>query len=116
MTALVLRLAEPDQTGLIGENHSLNAVTKPELAEQARDVRLDCRLADDELGCDLRVRKTAGEQPQHLGLARGELPEHLARLGAGRQRGGEPLEQPARYRRGEQRVAAGDDSDRFDQL
>jgi hypothetical protein len=37
------------------------------------DVRLDRRVADDELGRDLRVGQAAGKQQEDVELARGEL-------------------------------------------
>ena len=69
------------------------------------DVRLDRVLADHQLRRDLRVGQPAGDQPQHLELARRQLGQrgrHAAGLGAGGV--GEALDQPAGDRRREQRV------------
>jgi hypothetical protein len=50
-----LRLARLDETGLVRGHHRLHAVTKAELHEDVRDVRLHCGLAHEQLGCDLGV-------------------------------------------------------------
>ena len=69
------------EPALVREHDRLHAVAQAELAEDAGDVRLDRVLADDELGCDLGVRESPGEQPEHLELAGGELVERGRRRG-----------------------------------
>lgn len=51
-------LARPQlhETGLVGEDGGLDSILELELVENARDVRLDRRLAYDQLLCDLGVR------------------------------------------------------------
>src|SRR3712207_2958846 len=46
-----------DEPGLVGDDDGLDAVAEPELAQDARDVRLDRRLAEDEALGELRVRQ-----------------------------------------------------------
>jgi hypothetical protein len=50
-----------DETGLIGEDHRVNAVAQIQLCEYVRDMRLDGGLANDQLFCDLGVRHPARE-------------------------------------------------------
>ena len=73
------RLEHP---GLVGEHDRLHAVAQAELLEDVRDVRLDRRLADEELLPDLCVRQARGDEAEDLVLARGELAELLGRRGA----------------------------------
>ena len=88
---------------LVREDDSLDAVAQPELGEQAGDVRLDRRRLDDELA--LRSRRWSGRGRAGAGrLARARS----ARSSAGRRRrrgSGELLDQPAGACGGEQRVA-----------
>ena len=58
----------------------------------------------------------ARQQPQDLGLARGQLVERGRPGAAGRPMRRELLDQPARDGRGEQRLAAGDGADPVDEL
>ena len=44
------------EPALVGEDDGLDAVAKAELGEDVRDVRLDGRLADEELLTDLGIR------------------------------------------------------------
>src|SRR3954463_3029153 len=62
-----------DQSGLVGDDDGLDAVAQAELLEDPRDVRLDRRLAEEELPRDLGVRAAAGEQAQDVDLARRQL-------------------------------------------
>ena len=64
--------ARRDQAGLVGEDHRLHAVAQPQLGEHVADVGLDRRLADHQLGGDLRVGHALGDQPQHLQLPLGQ--------------------------------------------
>src|SRR5436305_1205705 len=101
--AAAARLAHagPYETVFVGEDDGLDAVAQRELSEQAGDVRLDRGWLDDELGGDLRVRESAGEQAQDVKLAAGEQAKR------GRRRGGarEFLDQPACAPGREERVA-----------
>src|SRR5690348_16533225 len=62
-----------DEAALVGKDDSLDAVAESELHQDARDVRLDGCLADDEAGRDLGVGEAAGEELEHLELTRGQL-------------------------------------------
>ena len=77
-----------DQPSLVGEDDRLAAVAQLELGEDAADVGLHRLLRDDEALRDLGVGQALGDEPQHLGLPRGELAEALpaARRGSGRSR------------------------------
>ena len=77
-------------------------------------MRLDCRLADVELLADLRVREAARNQTKHVQLALRQLAELLRRLSARNAR--ELLDHPLRDRGGQQRVSAGHDPDRLEEL
>ena len=103
--------------GFVREDHRLHAVAHPELHQHVRHVRLDRRVADHEVGSDLRVRAPAREQQQHLALALGELLQTGRAVGlAHRRPAGELGDHRARHRRSEQRGAACDDADRVEQL
>src|SRR5919204_6997273 len=80
--------------GLVREHHRLDAIAQPELHEHARDVRLDGRLADDELSGDLSVGQPAGHELEDLELSGGELVEPLRRLSGRRDGDGELLDEP----------------------
>ena len=69
------RRAGPHEPGLVGEHDGLDAVAQAELAQHARDVRLDGRLAQEQPLGQLRVRQAAGEQLEDLELALGERRE-----------------------------------------
>ena len=97
--------------GLVGEHDRLHAVAQPELHQHARDVRLDRRLAHDQLGRDLGVRQPARDELEHLELARGQLVEALGRRRGGGRGGRELLDQPLGDRGREQRLALRDDAD-----
>src|SRR5438128_1112489 len=62
---------------LVREHDCLDAVTKVELLQDVRDVRLDGRVADVELSADLGVREAAGDQAENVELALGEIVELL---------------------------------------
>ena len=57
-----------DQARPDGEDGRLHAVLAPELLEDARDVRLRRRRADEELGRDLTVVPSGGDQANDLEL------------------------------------------------
>jgi len=61
-----------DQSRLVGHDHGLHAVPKPQLAEDVRDMGLDRGLADMQPPSDLGIRKPAGKFAQHLELTLGE--------------------------------------------
>ena len=65
--------ARLDEARLVREDDGLDAVAEPELPEDARDMRLHGRLADEELLGDLGVREASRDQLQDLDLARGQL-------------------------------------------
>jgi hypothetical protein len=81
-----------------------------------RDVCLDRRLTEDELGRDLRVGEPAREQDQDRALAGRQLGDGLRWRRGSRAAAGELLDQPARDGGGEKRAAVGDAADRSDQL
>ena len=66
-------LARRHQAGLVGEHHGLGAVAQGQLHEDAAHVGLGGLLGDHQMLADLRVRQAAGDERQHLRLARGEL-------------------------------------------
>jgi hypothetical protein len=53
----------------VREHDRLHAVAQPELHQHARDMRLDRRIAHDQLGSDLGVRQPARDQLEDLQLA-----------------------------------------------
>src|ERR1700682_6843295 len=93
-----------DQSRLVGHDHSLHAIPKPQLAEYMRDMGLDRGLADMQPSSDLSIRKPAGKFAQDLELALGEGCQLLrpldCRLGAP----GELLDQAPGHGGIEQRV------------
>jgi hypothetical protein len=60
-----------DQSCLIGEDHRLDPVADPELAQQAGDVAFHCCLADEQAFGQLGVGEPAGLQREYLGLSLG---------------------------------------------
>ena len=100
--------------------HQLHAVVQLELAEGVLDVVLDGAVRDDQALGDLLVAEPLGDQPQHLGLAVGELRAPWARRRRrGRRVGGQPAvlaEDQAGQARGEDRVADGRAAHRVQQL
>ena len=101
---------------LVRQDDRLNAVAQAELAQDARDVALHRRLADEQLARDLRVRHPARDQPQHLELARAEFLGRGGLIQAGRRVLAVVLDQPPGDRRREQRLAGGDRAHRAGQL
>src|SRR3954454_3495365 len=87
-----------------------------QLHEDARHVRLHGGLAHDQLGGDLRVRHPARDQLEDLVLARRQLVELLRRRAVDGRVRGELLDQPARDRRGQQRLALRHDVDAGNEL
>src|SRR5687767_12489265 len=65
--------ARGDQPDSDGVERRLRPAYQPELAEDAADVGLDGLLADAERARDLLVGLPHRHQPQHVGLALGEL-------------------------------------------
>src|SRR5215831_5474312 len=61
-----------DKARVEGRDHGLHAVADAELSEDAREVRLDRRLAEVEVRAELGVREPAGEQGEDLELALGQ--------------------------------------------
>src|SRR4029453_9201131 len=89
------RIAGTHQPGLVGQDDGLNAVAEVQLAEDARDVALDRRLAEEQALRELGVGKPLCEQLQDFELALCEQIE--ARRGpfvAVRERVGEGGEEP----------------------
>ena len=79
-------VAGPDQPRFVGEHHGLNPVPEPQLGKDARHVRLDGRLAEEEPLRDLGVGKAPGDQPQDLGFALGQFAERGGRSPGGGRR------------------------------
>ena len=104
-----LLFAGGDQAGLVGEHDSLRPVAQAQLHEDAADVSFGGLFGDDEGGADLRVGHAAGDEGQHLGLARsqpggGGLDVVLA-LALGPGAAGEVLDQAPGHR-GRERLPA----------
>src|SRR5437588_1095903 len=97
---------------LVREDDRLHTVADFELREHARDMRLDGRRLDDELGRDLGIRQAASEQAQDVSLPGGQLVERRVRRRPPR----ELLDQTARARRGEQCVTVVHRVNRRDEL
>jgi len=68
-------------------------------------MRLDCGLAENEGGGYLGVGEAAGDQPQHVELALGQLGELRRPTGSGRCSLDEALDHPPGDRGSEQRLA-----------
>ncbi len=79
-------------------------------------MRLDRVHGDDELVGDLLVRPPAGDQPQRLGLAVGQLGQQQGAAVAGIDAGGVPLHESPGEGREDERLAARDDADGLRQL
>src|SRR3954454_22707193 len=68
-----------EETALVGEHDGLCAVPQLQLLEQPGDVGLDRGVADEQLAADLGVREPAGDQSEHVHLARGQRLDRLRR-------------------------------------
>ena len=68
-----------EQPRLVREHDRLDAVAQVELLQHVGDVGLDRRVADEQLLADLGVGEAAGDQAEHVALARGQLVERLRR-------------------------------------
>src|SRR5437773_7504972 len=88
----------------VGEDDGLCSVVQVELGVDASDVGLDGRVADDELARDVGVREAAGDEPEDLELARRQFRKRR-RIRSGRRAARVALDQSARDRWREQRVA-----------
>src|SRR4051794_6844429 len=73
------RAVSVEEPGLVGEHDRLGPVAQVELLQQTRHVRLDRRVADEQLPAYLRVREPLGDQAEHLQLARGQEGHGLRR-------------------------------------
>ena len=101
--------------GLVGDDDELDAVAGVELGQQAAHVGAGGGGADHQAGGDLVVGQPAADEREHLPLARGEDVE--ARRGHARLRAARELgDEPAGHRGREQRLAAGDEGDRADEV
>src|SRR4051794_12305474 len=69
----VARSARFNEPGLVRVHDGLCPVAELKLREDVRDVGLNRRFGDDELGGDLRVGVPASDELEHLELARGQL-------------------------------------------
>lgn len=105
-------LAGPDETGFVGEHHRLDAITQVELFEDACDVRLRGVLADDELGGDLGIGETAGDEPQDLAFPWCEV----GQFSTGTRPPGKCCDEASGHGRCEERTAVRDDADGRDEL
>jgi hypothetical protein len=74
-------------------------------------VGLGGLLGDDQGVADLGVRQAMRDEPQHLGLPAGQRAEPGEGRGTGAGPPREVGDQPAGYRRGQQRVTRGDHPD-----
>ena len=61
-----------DQAGLVGEDDGLDAVAQAQFREDAGDVGLHRRLAEEQRGGDLGVRHAAGDQAEDFEFAGGQ--------------------------------------------
>ena len=103
------------EAALVCEHDRLRAVVQIELGEDACDVRLDRRVADEELARDVAVRKPARDQAEHLELASSELRERRWLL-ASRRPARVVLDQPTCDRGREQSLAGRDNPDCVQEL
>src|SRR6266545_887180 len=106
-----------DEAGLVGDHDELHAVSRAELREDARDVRLDRQRTEEEGFCDFAVGASAGDETEYFELARAELVESLRRdgrclVGLCDVR----LDEALGDARSEQGFTCGDEADRGEQL
>src|SRR5262249_27333417 len=88
-----------------------------ELSEDARQVRLDRRLAQVETRTELRIGETRRQQRKDLALAFGQRFQRRRRtLVSAGQAGSEALEQTPRDRRRQERLSRRDDTHALDEL
>jgi len=73
------RVPRDCQAGLVGQDDGLDPVAELELGQEPGDVGLDGGVAEGELGGDLGVAQAAGQQPQHVEFAGGEVGQLAAR-------------------------------------
>jgi cytochrome P450 len=105
-----------DKSGFVGEHDCLGAVSQAELGQDALDVALGRLGGDGECVADLRIGHTLGDQLEYFRFPAGQDVQRGGRGGDGQRLAGEVGDQPPGDRRGEQRVARGDDLDRVDEF
>src|SRR5690242_6375793 len=99
--------ARPHEPGLVGDDHQLCPVSRPELYHGPADVGLSGGRADIEPSGDLGVGQSFPDEGDHLALPVGQLAEDTR--GHGRLRaGGEFADQPPGNAGGEQGTPVGD--------
>src|SRR5439155_21136397 len=64
-----------DEAGLVGDHHELDAVSRTQLREDARDVRLDRQRTEEESFGDFAVCASSRDEAEYFELARAELVE-----------------------------------------
>lgn len=62
-------------SGFVGQDDGLDSVAQAEFHEYARDMRLDCRFAEDQPICDFGIRQAVGHELEDLDLAWREFVE-----------------------------------------
>src|SRR4029077_1164016 len=72
-----------DQARFVGEDHGLDAVAKAQFREDAGDVGLHRRLAEEEVGRDLGVRHAAREHAEDFEFPGGQRGQVTARTAGG---------------------------------
>src|SRR4051812_17785929 len=75
------RVGASEEVQVAGGRESLAAAGRAELAVEARHVRLDGVLREEERARDIGVRRAAGELAEHLPLPRAEQGGHDHRRG-----------------------------------
>src|SRR5207245_8186157 len=107
-----------EQSSVVHVERGLCAVGELQLAEDVGDVGLHGALADAELGADLLVRATRGDELQDLALARREVGVALVlvRLRAAHAQPAELVEYAPRDARVDERETVGDGADRVREL
>src|SRR3954451_22637699 len=96
------------EPGLIRKRDELRPIASVELAQRPADVCLRCSPADHQMGGDLLVAQTSGDERHYLALARGEFVELLGAGQVGVRLGGEFADHPAHSARRERNLAGGD--------
>ena len=66
---------------LVHEYHGLDPVPQSQLGQEMGDVGLDRCRADIQVGCHFGVGVSAGDQPQHIRLPRGQPIERYREVG-----------------------------------
>ena len=83
----------PDEPGLVGQDHRLHSVPQVQLGQDVPDVGLDGAFLHDKPFGDLGIGQALGHQPEHVELPAGQRAEHRGNIPRGPDGAGEAADE-----------------------